>query len=140
MIEIFRVKSNEQMNIVSSICREVFADEMCLSAKIETDKEDNDSINVLAFVNGEPAGCGRLLPMGEYAIIENVAVRRSFRRIGIGTGICKLLIALAEDTIAEKACLKTQPDIAEFFMRLGFEISNIPTDDDVQEITMTRKV
>ncbi len=138
MIEIFRVKNNEQMNIVSSICREVFADELCLSVKTVMDKDDKDSINVLAFVNGEPAGCGRLLPMGEYAIIENVAVRRSFRRIGIGTGICKLLIALAEETIAKKACLKAQPDIAEFFTRLGFEISNVP--DDVQEITMTRKV
>lgn len=145
MIEIYRVKDNEQLSLVNSICKEVFADEICMPAEAQPEKYDNCAINVLAIVNGDPAGCGRLIPMGEYSIMDNVAVLKSFRRIGIGTGICKLLIALAEESMATKISLKTQPDIAEFFVRLGFEKvgSAVLADssaDNPGKIEMTRKV
>lgn len=145
MIEIIKVKNNEQLDIVNRICKEVFACEKGMSAKTETDKDKDRAINVLALVNGEPAGCGRLVPMGEYDVMDNVAVLGSFRRMGIGTGICKLLIALAEDSMARSIKIKTHADIAGFFMSLGFETADDAalSDDsnsDPGEIEMTRKV
>jgi N-acetylglutamate synthase-like GNAT family acetyltransferase len=145
MIEIIKVKNNEQLEIVNSICREVFADEKMLPAKVETGSGEDRAVNVLAIVNGEPAGCGRLIPMGEYAVMDNVAVRGNFRRMGIGTGICKLLIALAEDSMARNIKIKTNADIAGFFMRLGFEkadnaVLSGSSKDDSRQIEMTKKV
>jgi len=121
MIEIIRVKNEEEMKLVREIRMEVFVGEQGVPVEIEMDSLDNEAIHVLAYEGGEPAGCGRLLLKGNTAKIGRVAVRKKFRGAGIGTGICKLLISIALENGAEKVYLDAQLSAVHFYETLGFE-------------------
>ena len=83
MIEIIRVKNEEEMKLVREIRMEVFVGEQGVPVEIEMDSLDNEAIHVLAYEGGEPAGCGRLLLKGNTAKIGRVAVRKKFRGAGM---------------------------------------------------------
>ena len=121
MIEIYRVKNEVEMKLVHDIRLEVFVGEQGVPEELEMDELDNEAVHVLAYVDGVHAGCGRLLLKGEEAKIGRVAVRKSMRRYGIGTGICKLLIAIASDNDVRKIYLGAQLTAVEFYLSLGFE-------------------
>ena len=121
MVEISRVISEEQMKLVRDIRLEVFVGEQGVPVELEMDKLDNEAIHVLAYVDGVPAGCGRLLLKGEEAKIGRIAVKKNMRRYGIGTGICKLLIAIAVDHGVERIYLGAQLTAVEFYSSLGFK-------------------
>jgi len=121
MIEIFRVKSEKDMETVRNIRLEVFVEEQGVPVELEMDEFDKEAIHVLALVDGEPAGCGRLLIKGDEAKIGRVAVRKKMRRKGIGTGICKLLIAIAADHGVKRVYLGAQLTAVDFYISLGFE-------------------
>lgn len=121
MVEIYRVKNETEMKLVHDIRLEVFVGEQGVPVELEMDEMDKDAVHVLACVDGVPAGCGRLLLMGEKAKIGRVAVKKSMRRYGLGTGICKLLIAIAGDNGARRIYLGAQLTAVEFYSSLGFE-------------------
>lgn len=120
MVEIRRVKTQEDMNMVYGIRREVFIDEQGVPEEIEMDGLDVQAVHVLSLVNGVPAGCGRLLQDGADARIGRVAVRKDMRRSGIGEGICKLLISIAKDNGAKRIVLDAQLTAEGFYTKLGF--------------------
>src|SRR5690606_31842114 len=101
MVVIKKVKTREELKMVHDIRREVFIEEQGVPEEIEMDDKDDEAIHVLAVVDDEPAGCGRILFNGSDARIGRVAVRKKMRRSGIGEGICKLLIAIAEEKCVE---------------------------------------
>jgi predicted GNAT family N-acyltransferase len=121
MVEIIRVKTENEMEQVFEIRREVFIREQGIPEEIEMDELDSEAVHVLATVNGVPAGCGRLLQRDGYARIGRVAVKKEMRRNGIGEGICKLLMAIAGDNGAEKVIIGAQLTAVEFYKSLGFE-------------------
>ena len=47
--------------MVHDIRREVFIEEQGVPEEIEMDDKDDEAIHVLAVVDDEPAGCGRIL-------------------------------------------------------------------------------
>lgn len=121
MVEIYRVKSETEMKLVYDIRQEVFVGEQGVPVELEMDGLDNEAVHILAFVDGVPAGCGRLLLKGEEAKIGRVAVRKNIRRYGIGTGICKLMINIAGDNGAQRIYLGAQLTAVEFYSSLGFD-------------------
>lgn len=121
MVEIIRAKTEDEMEQVFEIRREVFIREQGIPEEIEMDELDSEAVHVLASVNGVPAGCGRLLPGRGDARIGRVAVKKDMRRNGIGEGICKLLMAIARENGAEKAVISAQLTAVEFYKSLGFE-------------------
>ncbi len=121
MVEIIRAESDNQMEQVFEIRREVFIREQGVPEEIEMDELDSEAIHVLASENGVPAGCGRLLLKDGNARIGRVAVRKAMRRSGIGDGICRLLMSIARDNGAEKATINAQLTAVEFYKTLGFE-------------------
>lgn len=120
MVEIKKVNTKEEMDMVYDIRREVFIREQGIPEEIEMDDLDAEAIHVLAVVNGVPAGCGRLLMNGNDAKIGRVAVRKDMRRTGIGDGICRLLISMALDRGAEKITANAQLSAEGFYSKLGF--------------------
>lgn len=122
MVEIIRVKNEAEMKLVHDIRLEVFVAEQGVPAELELDELDSEAIHVLAYVDGVPAGCGRLLLRGEEAKIGRVAVRKNMRKNGIGSGICKLLICIAGDNGAGRVYLDAQLTAAGFYAKLGFEV------------------
>ena len=121
MVEICRVKTDREMNLVHDIRTEVFVGELGVPIELELDGLDGEAIHVLAFVDGIPAGCARMLINGETARIGRVAVKKSMRRYGIGTGLCKLLISIAKDEGVRKVHIGSQLTAVDFYLTLGFE-------------------
>lgn len=120
MVEIIRVKNEAEMKLVHDIRREVFVAEQGVPLELEMDELDSEAIHVLAYVDGVPAGCGRLLLKGEEAKIGRVAVRNNIRKSGIGTGICKLLISIADDNGVKRIYLDAQLTAVDFYAKMGF--------------------
>jgi len=121
MIEIHKVKDKKEMDLVHEIRREVFIKEQGVPEELEMDDLDQDAVHVIAYADGMPAGCGRMIFNGDKAKIGRVAVRKSMRRTGIGTGICKLLIAIAKDSCVHSICINAQITAVDFYSSLGFE-------------------
>lgn len=121
MIEIHRVKDKKEMDLVHEIRREVFIREQGVPEELEMDELDQDAVHVLAYVDSMPAGCGRMTFNGAEAKIGRVAVRKDMRRTGIGTGMCKLLISLAEDKCIDTIYVNAQLTAVDFYNGLGFE-------------------
>ncbi len=141
MVEIYRVKDKEAMDLVYQIRREVFIDEQGVPEELEMDDLDRDAIHVLAYVDGAPAGCGRMLLYGENAKIGRVAVRKSMRRYGIGSGVCKLLIAIAGDNGVSKINIDAQITAVDFYLDLGFEkISDIFMEAGIEHVKMEKSI
>lgn len=120
MIEIHKVKDNNEMDLVHEIRREVFINEQGVPEELEMDDLDQEAVHVLAYVDGMPAGCGRMIFNGEYAKIGRVAVKKDIRRTGIGTGLCKLLIAIAEESCIHNIYINAQLTAVDFYTSLGF--------------------
>ena len=136
-----KVGTRDEMEQVYGIRQEVFIDEQGVPEDIEMDGRDDGAVHVLAVVDGEPAGCGRLLFSGSEARIGRVAVRKKMRRRGIGEGICKLLIALAKDSGAEMIVLDAQLTAEAFYTRLGFQREGeVFMEAGIEHIRMTRQV
>lgn len=141
MVEIYRVKSEADMKLVHDIRLEVFVGEQGVPIELEMDELDNEAVHVLAYVDGVPAGCGRLLLKGDKAKIGRVAVRKSMRRYGIGTGICKLLISIAVDHGAQRIYLGAQLTAVEFYLSLGFEKEGeVFMEAGIEHIKMVKRI
>lgn len=141
MVEIYRVKSDAEMRLVHDIRLEVFVGEQGVPVELEMDELDNEAVHVLAYVDGTPAGCGRLLLKGEEAKIGRVAVKKSMRRYGIGTGICKLLITIAGDNGVKRIYLGAQLTAVEFYLSLGFEKKgDIFVEAGIEHIKMMKSI
>lgn len=121
MIEIHKVKDKKEMDLVHEIRREVFIKEQGVPEELEMDDLDQDAVHVIAYVDGIPGGCGRMLFNADEAKIGRVAVRKDMRRTGIGTGMCKLLIAIAKDNGILSIYVNAQLTAVNFYTSLGFE-------------------
>lgn len=141
MVVIKKVGTKDEMEQVYDIRREVFIEEQGVPEDIEMDGRDDEAVHVLAVVDGEPAGCGRLLFSGDETRIGRVAVRKKMRGYGIGDGICRLLIALAKDRGAEKIVLDAQLTAEGFYSRLGFEREgDVFMEAGMEHVRMTMKI
>jgi predicted GNAT family N-acyltransferase len=139
VVEIIRVQTDEEMEKVFEIRREVFVREQGVPEEIEMDELDGEAVHVLASVDGVPAGCGRLLLGDGEARIGRVAVRRDMRRSGIGDGICRLLMAIAQDNGAQKVIINAQLSAVGFYENLGFEKEgDVFMEAGIQHVRMSR--
>lgn len=141
MVEIFRVKNDDDMKLVYEIRMEVFVSEQGVPAELEIDGLDSQAVHVLALVDGVPAGCARMLLKGEDAKIGRVAVRKSMRRYGIGSGLCKLLFSIAREESVGKIIIGSQLTAVDFYETLGFEKEgDVFMEAGIAHIKMTKEI
>ena len=62
----------------------VFIEEQGVPYNIEHDVHDSTATHILGEKNGEPFGAGRIRAIGEYAKLERIAIRKSYRGKGLG--------------------------------------------------------
>jgi len=96
---------------------EVFVVEQSVPEEIELDDMDAVSLHVVAYVNGEPVGTGRLLPDGH---IGRMAVRRRARGAGIGGRLLQTLIDEARGLGHRQVALHAQVHARGFYEAHGF--------------------
>ena len=96
---------------------EVFVQEQGVPAELEVDNNDPLSIHAIAWVNGQAAACGRLLPDGH---IGRMAVRRPWRGQGAGAAVLTHLMARARQRGDREVVLSAQTHAVGFYEKFGF--------------------
>jgi predicted GNAT family N-acyltransferase len=99
------------------IRRAVFVDEQQIAETDEWDAEDPGSVHVLALLNRDPVGTGRLNPAGK---IGRIAVLARMRGQGIGTRILLRLLTEARRQGIREPYLHAQVQAVSFYEALGF--------------------
>lgn len=119
-IVVREVHAPPDMEHVFRIRDEVFVVEQALTPNARNDPDDRRSIHYLAELHGDPVGTGRLTMLGNEAQIAWVAVRKPFRRYGIGWRIMEVMIERSAQEEGEYIILNAQTHALNFYERLGF--------------------
>lgn len=122
----------------SSIRFQVFVQEQNVPLNLELDEMDAQCLHALAIdQDGIAVATGRLLPDGH---IGRMAVRRSSRKMGVGTQVLKALIEAAGSKGYREVLLGAQLHATGFYLRQGFtEFGEVFMDANIPHIMM-RKV
>ena len=104
----------------------VFIEEQGVPREIEWDGEDAHCLHVIAERDGEPVGCGRLMPDGR---IGRLAVSKTLRGTGIGAQLLHALLDLARDRGDPQVYLHAQAHSIGFYEKAGFESRGEPFDE-----------
>jgi predicted GNAT family N-acyltransferase len=99
------------------IRRAVFIEEQRVPEADEWDGEDAASVHVLARLNRDPVGTGRLNPAGK---IGRIAVLAGLRGRGVGTRILLRLLEEARRRGIREPYLHAQVQAVPFYERFGF--------------------
>jgi predicted GNAT family N-acyltransferase len=117
-----------------AIRRTVFVVEQGVPEALEWDDADPLCAHALAYDgDGNPIGCGRLLPDGH---IGRMAVLRPWRGRGVGAALLALLVELARERGHRRAILNAQKDAVPFYARYGF----IVTGDEFEEAGIAHRI
>lgn len=95
----------------------VFIAEQGVPAALEWDEHDAESLHAVALIDGEVAGCARLLPDGH---IGRMAVLPDFRGQGVGSELLARLIDAAGARGLTLLQLHAQSHAADFYRKAGF--------------------
>jgi tRNA(adenine34) deaminase len=107
----------DDQSTLKAIRFEVFVEEQGVPAEEEVDKFDPISIHAIAWVDGQAAGCGRLLPDGH---IGRMAVRKAFRGKSVGAQLLLHLMAKARQRGDRESVLSAQTHAMAFYEKFGF--------------------
>lgn len=116
----------------------VFIAEQGVPEALEWDEHDAESLHAVALIDGEVAGCARLLPDGH---IGRMAVLPDFRGQGVGSEMLVCLIDAARVRNMTLLQLHAQSHAAGFYRKAGF-VSEGPEFDEagIPHIRMLRTV
>ena len=139
-IKMTEVDWSEQQEALSDIRREVFIEEQQVPKDLEWDGLDTKCRHVLAYdlTQELPVGTGRLVSDGQ---IGRMAIRKDYRRKGIGHKILQQLIEMAKGDGHTQVYLHAQLYIMEFYQQAGFEVSGDTfMDAGIPHVKMTMKL
>ncbi len=105
---------------VYAIRQEVFVDEQHLTNSVYDDPDDELSVHVLAAIDSQIVGIGRVTYLFDDAQIAWVAVRLPARRHGVGRAIMRRLMTTSIDHGAAVISLNAQTHALNFYRDLGF--------------------
>jgi predicted GNAT family N-acyltransferase len=115
------VESKDDLRKVFAVRAIVFCEEQLVPYGIELDKYEESAIHVLGELEDEPIAAGRLRFIGEYAKLERLAVRKSYRGKGYGNLLLKYLLDLAREHGFSKFKLHAQVASEKFYLGHGFK-------------------
>jgi predicted GNAT family N-acyltransferase len=116
----------------------VFIVEQGVPEALEWDEHDAASLHSVALIDGEVAGCARLLPDGH---IGRMAVLPGFRDQGVGSELLARMIDAARARNLTLLQLHAQSHAAGFYLKAGF-VPEGPEFDEagIPHIRMLRKL
>jgi predicted GNAT family N-acyltransferase len=104
----------------SSIRLAVFVDEQRVPFEEELDEHDRDAYHVLAWLDEQPVGTGRLVVEGDSGRIGRMAVLPQARGAGVGSAVLAALMAEAARRGLRSVHLAAQLHARAFYARQGF--------------------
>ena len=138
-----RLATPDDMESAFALRRAVFIDEQNVDPEEEWDGLDDAAVHVVALINGEIVGTGRLLinDEDETCRIGRMAVRQDLRRHGIGDEILARLEDAARERGFSQALLHAQTYVKEFYAQAGYvEHGEIFMEADIEHIAMTKSL
>jgi predicted GNAT family N-acyltransferase len=108
---------------IRTVREAVFVLEQGIPAELEWDNADAQAQHVLALVDSNPIGTGRLLADGR---IGRMAVLPQWRGHGVGTALLKQLLELARQGGQHKVYVSAQQAVNGFYQRHGFQPQGEP--------------
>jgi len=118
----------------------VFVDEQRVPASLEMDERDPECVHVLAFVDGEPVGTGRLDP-AKQGKIGRVAVLARARRSGVGRAVMERLHEIARDRGLVGVWCHAQVPAAPFYARLGYrKVGGVFEEAGIDHVRMEKRL
>tara|TARA_B100001559_G_scaffold72322_1_gene59348 strand:- start:238 stop:678 length:441 start_codon:yes stop_codon:yes gene_type:complete len=123
-----------------SIRIEVFVEEQGVPSEEELDELDTSSFHALARINTFPVGTGRLIPEGNnYGRIGRMAVRKDYRRFGVGGLILTYLEEIAVNEGIIQITLDAQEYVKQFYLDHGYqEQGDIFLEVGIPHVTMVK--
>jgi len=119
-VEVRRARPDEVARC-QAIRREVFVEEQGVPVDEEMDAHDALCTHFLALRGGEAIGTARLRGSDDGRVkAERVAVRRPFRRAGVGRALMRALEDEAAVRDAGELLLNAQAPVVAFYERLGY--------------------
>lgn len=123
MIEVTKINTPEDLSQSHKIRLEVFVDEQKVPVEEEMDEFENNSRHYLARVNGLAAGTARWRVTDKGIKLERFAVRKIFRRSGVGSALMKSIleeIKRSPDLNQREIYLHSQLDAMPLYSKFGF--------------------
>lgn len=138
MFETRIVDYTEYADRIRSIREDVFIREQGVPREIEVDGLDPEAIHSIALERNIEVGTGRMLRDGH---IGRIAVRRHYRRKGVGRLIMHSLLNEARARQIPEVWLSSQYHAKDFYQKLGFiEMSDIYQEAGIAHIRMKKRL
>ena len=129
---------NDNKNDICKIIFDVFVDEQTVPKELEIDGLEDEAKHVLAYLDNEAIGTGRILSDGH---IGRIAVLKKHRGLGIGKIMMQSLMQWAEEAKLEKLWLSSQWHAHGFYLDLGFQCEGeIYEEAGIDHIKMSKKI
>lgn len=114
---------------------DVFVNEQGVDESEEVDQYDDFSIHLIAIINGEVVGTGRLTPQGQ---LGRIAVKKTHRKQGIGIALINALLNCAHERGLKHVSLLSQLHAISLYEHCGFKAEDgIVMDAGIEHKKMT---
>lgn len=136
------VETSQELSDAQEVRRQVFIEEQGIKREVEFDGLDQNSDHLIAYNNNIPVGTARIRYKNDVqAKLERMAVLKPYRGRGIGKGIAKASLKLAETKGALEVILNAQQSARGFYEKLGFQQEGVPFKEaGIPHIAMTKKL
>ncbi len=114
------IADKNEISEVLALRVEVFVNEQNVPPEIELDSEDAHAIHIIAKDGELTVGCARVILSGNEAHIGRLAVKKSYRRHGVGSAICSFIVDLCRERSVMYIWLNSQLHAVGFYEKLGF--------------------
>ena len=110
--------SEEELEDVFGIRREVFVEEQKVDEVEEYDNYESSSTHLLAYLDGKPCGTCRFRHTDEGVKLERFAVKKSVRGNGIGNALLNKALDMVDSS--NHIYLHAQVGVVDFYAQHGF--------------------
>ncbi len=143
---IYPVKTEAALQAALSVRRTVFIEEQAVPEELEIDEYDSISsttLHMIAYLNEQPVGTGRVRPYTEQGTgkAERVAVLASERGSGLGRLIMQTMEEAARRQGYTTLRLNAQCHAQAFYEKLGYQpVGDVFDEAGIPHITMTKNL
>lgn len=116
------VREASDFQKVAAIRSAVFIGEQSCPYDEEFDGNDFAATHLLAYVEGEPAGCMRIRFFGDYAKLERLAVLRRFRTSRVSRDLVRASVELCRAKGFRRLYGHAREDLVRFWKSFGFSV------------------
>jgi predicted GNAT family N-acyltransferase len=116
------VQSEADRQRAFDIRRRVFQEEQGVPEAEEFDADDELATHVLAAMEADAVGTGRIVFRSDHAKIGRMAVLHAWRRRGVGRALLRKLLHIAAERKVERIVLHAQVQAIPFYEASGFVV------------------